>query len=140
MSRVFIDANIPMYAAGTPHPLKAPCQAVMMAAAAGRIDAVTDAEVLQEILYRYLRIGRREAGFRVFDNFRRLMLGRIFPIDHHDMQAARELAETATHLSPRDLVHLAVMRRRGVAEIVTTDVGFDGAPGITRIDPASFVG
>ena len=60
MNRVFIDVNIPMYAAGTPHPLREPSQRVIMAIAIGRLDAVTDAEVLQEILYRYLHIGERE--------------------------------------------------------------------------------
>ena len=45
MSRVFIDVNIPMYAAGTVHPLKEPSQRVVMAIATGYLDAVTDAEV-----------------------------------------------------------------------------------------------
>jgi len=52
MKPVFIDTNIPMYAAGTPHPLRDPCQAIIRAVAEGKLEAVTDAEVLQEIRYR----------------------------------------------------------------------------------------
>lgn len=81
MSRLFIDVNIPMYAAGTTHPLREPSQRVIKAIAAGQLDALTDAEVFQEILYRYLHIGERGKGFRVFDLFYRIMLDRILPID-----------------------------------------------------------
>ncbi|MDR5695919.1 MAG: type II toxin-antitoxin system VapC family toxin [Armatimonadota bacterium] len=69
MSPVFIDTNIPMYAAGTPHPLREPARRVILAIANGQLDAVTDSEVFQEILYRYLHIGEREKGLSVFDNF-----------------------------------------------------------------------
>jgi predicted nucleic acid-binding protein len=58
MSRVFIDTNVdtnvPMYAAGKSHHLKEPCQRVILAIAKGELNAVTDTEVFQEILYRYL--------------------------------------------------------------------------------------
>ncbi|RMF84316.1 MAG: VapC toxin family PIN domain ribonuclease, partial [Nitrospinota bacterium] len=43
MSPVFIDTNIPMYAAGTSHPLREPSQRVIRAIANGQLDAVTDA-------------------------------------------------------------------------------------------------
>jgi len=138
MSRVFIDANIPMYAAGTVHPLKEPSQRVVMAVATGHLDAVTDAEVLQEILYRYLHIGEREKGFRVFDHFYRIMLGRILPIEDADVQQARFLAQQHPGLSPRDVIHLAVMKRYGVMEILTADTAFDKIEQVRRIDPARF--
>jgi len=133
MKPVFIDTNIPMYAAGTPHPLRDPCQAIIRAVAEGKLEAVTDAEVLQEILYRYLHIGEREKGLMVFDRFRRIMLGH-----EADVQRAREQAEEYPGLSPRDLIHLAVMLRHGIHEIITADRGFDRVRGIRRIDPAEF--
>ena len=79
MPPVFIDTNIPMYAAGASHPLKKPSQRVILAIATGEIDAVTDTEVFQEILYRYIHISEREKGFKVFDHFHRIMMGRILP-------------------------------------------------------------
>jgi len=37
--------NVPMYAAGKLHPLKEPCQRVVLAVAKGELNAVTDTEV-----------------------------------------------------------------------------------------------
>ena len=138
MSRLFIDVNIPMYAAGTTHPLREPSQRVIKAIAAGQLDALTDAEVFQEILYRYLHIGEREKGFRVFDLFYRIMLGNILPIEDMAIQLARELAEQYPAMSPRDLIHLAVMLRQNIQTIISTDTGFDSAKEIRRIDPQNF--
>lgn len=95
--------------------------------------------MLQEILYRYLHIGEREKGFRVFDRFRRIMLGHILPVEDADVQRARELAEEYTFLSPRDLIHLAVMLRNGIYEILTADQEFDRVQEVRRIDPIRFL-
>ncbi len=138
MSRVFVDANIPMYAAGKAHPLVEPARRVIAAVAAGKIDAVTDAEVFQEILYRYLKVHQREKGFEIFDAFHRIMLGQILPIDDLDVSRAREYAEQYPTLGARDLVHLAAMTRHGIEEIITADAHFDAAAEVRRIDPLTF--
>lgn len=139
MNQVFIDVNIPMYAAGTSHPLKEPSQRVVRAIASGQLDALTDAEVFQEILYRYFHIDERQKGFMIFDLFRRIMLGRILPIDDMDIQRARELAEAYTALSPRDLIHLSIMICHDLKSIITTDTGFDSVKEVARIDPQNIV-
>jgi predicted nucleic acid-binding protein len=140
MNPVFIDTNIPMYAGGTDHPLREPSQQVIKAIVSGQLDALTDAEVLQEILYRYLHIQERQKGFRIFDLFRRIMLGRILPIDDADVQQAREFAEVYPALSPRDLIHLSILTRHNLKVIVTADLGFDLVKEITRIDPQDIAG
>ena len=138
MNRVFIASNIPMYAAGAGHPRVEPARRVVTAVAAGEIDAVTDAEVLQEILYRYMHISQTEKGFEVFDLFFRLMAGRILPIEDQDVRQARELAVRYPTLSARDLVHLAVMLRHKIEEIVTADADFDAVAEVRRRDPGTF--
>lgn len=55
-----------------------------------------------------------------------------------DVEVAGALAQSLSRLSARDLVHLAVMRRLGVKRIISADRGFDGVPGIERLDPARF--
>ncbi|MEM4413057.1 MAG: type II toxin-antitoxin system VapC family toxin [Candidatus Caldarchaeum sp.] len=138
MSQVFIDVNIPMYAGGSAHLLREPSQQVILAIVAARLDAVTDVEIFQEILYRYLHINQREKGFRIFDHFHQIMAGRILPIEDADTRCARALAEQYPTLDARDLIHLAVMLRHQIQEIITTDRGFDSVPGIRRIDPTMF--
>jgi uncharacterized protein len=47
--KIFIDTNIPMYAADTDHHLKDSCVEILNAAASGELEAYTDSEVFQEI-------------------------------------------------------------------------------------------
>ncbi|MBL8213671.1 MAG: hypothetical protein JNK87_23335 [Bryobacterales bacterium] len=56
------DANVLMYAAGAPHPNKAPAIAFLERVANNRIAAASDAEVLQEILHRYRALNRWAEG------------------------------------------------------------------------------
>lgn len=57
-SPIFLDANVPIYAAGRPHALKEPCVEVLTRVAERPQAFITDAEVLQELLHRYLALGR----------------------------------------------------------------------------------
>ncbi len=135
---VLLDTNIAMYAAGRMHALQAPARRVIQAVVDGDLDAYTDTEVLQEILYRYLRTGERSQGYAVFDNFHQLMAGRVLPVTVDDIVRARTLAEAQPLLSPRDYVHWAVMVGHGITTIVTADRHFDGVEGVTRVDPTDF--
>jgi predicted nucleic acid-binding protein len=138
VAKVFIDTNIAMYAAGTPHSLLEPCQRVILAVASGQIDAWTDVEVFQEILYRYMHIHEKDKGLQVFDHFYNLMIGRILAIEETDIQQARLWVDTYPSLSPRDLIHLAVMSHHQISEIVTAERGFESISHIIRTDPQSF--
>ena len=50
----FIDANVPIYASGREHPNKEPCARILMMAAEHPLSFVTDVEVLQELVHRYV--------------------------------------------------------------------------------------
>ena len=66
MDRVFIDANIPVYAAGNEHPNKEPSIRILEKISKGQIFGVTSAEILQEILHRYQSINMLSSGIAVF--------------------------------------------------------------------------
>lgn len=133
---IFLDANVPMYAGGRPHALKQPSIDVLALAADSPYRFVTDAEVLQEILHRYLAIGRWQEGRLLFDQFAQLMEARVEPITVADARLTADLVEEHSRLNARDLLHLAVMRRVGATHIVTADRGFDAIVDIVRLDPA----
>jgi uncharacterized protein len=135
--KVFIDTNIPMYAAGKDHPFKKKCLGILESIAREELEAYTDTEVLQEILYRYFNINQRKTGFELFDLFATIMDGAILPVLHGDIILARMLAEKeeAGNLSPRDLIHLAVMLNNEIRHIITSDRGFVSIPGIEVITP-----
>jgi predicted nucleic acid-binding protein len=131
----FIDTNVPMYAAGAPHPYRGPAVEVLAAAAERPQAFVTSAEVLQEILHRRIAArGRWTIGARVLQAFHDLMRERIEPILDADVMLASGLAADAPGADARDLLHAAVMRRLGVTLVISTDRGFDAIEGITRLE------
>lgn len=127
---IFVDSNIPMYLVGADHPHKGLSRSLLERAIADGEVLVTDAEVLQEILHRYVAIDRRDAIGPATD----AILGvvdEVYPVEREDVERARRLVQT-TRLSARDAVHIAIMRRRGITRILSFDHGFDEVDGITR--------
>ena len=132
----FIDANVPIYASGRAHPYKDACIQVLMMAAKRPLAFVTDVEVLQELLHRYIALRQLPLGREVIQDFAEAMRGRIEPVYVDDIERALTLADNHAELPARDLIHAAVMRRMGTDRIVTADTDFDRIPGIVRLDPA----
>ena len=133
---VFIDANVPIYAAGREHTYKQPCARILRILADDPKSFVTDSEVLQEIMHRYLASGRWTLGREVVRAFAEAMRGRIEPVHAEDVTLAAELADRHPGVSARDLVHAAVMQRLGAGRIISADTDFDRLEGIDRLDPA----
>lgn len=129
---ILIDSNIPMYLVGGPHPHKSDTQRWLEKLASDRQRLVTDAEVLQEILHRYVAINRREAIQPAFSALLRIV-DEVLPVDRVIAERAKEIVIGYRQFSARDAVHLAVMEHHGIEQILTFDAGFDGFPGITRL-------
>ena len=129
---ILVDSNIPMYLIGAPHPHKSDAQRWLEKLVSDRQRLVTDAEVLQEILHRYVAINRRDAIQPAFD----ALLGivdQVLAVDRSIAERAKEIVLGYRQLSARDAVHLAVMEHHGIERILTFDSGFDGFPGIARL-------
>jgi uncharacterized protein len=129
---VFIDSNIPMYLVGAAHPNKHTAGRLLRRLVDEQRRLVTDAEVLQEILHRYVAIGRRDAIQPAFDALLRVV-DEVFPIDQPIVEQARTIVMGSDKLSARDAVHAAVMQEHRVREILSFDRGFDAHPGLIRI-------
>jgi predicted nucleic acid-binding protein len=129
---IFIDSNIPMYVIGRPHPHREGAQRLLERAAVAGERLVTDAEVLQEILHRYDALRQRQWIQPAFD----ALLGvvdEVLPVELADLERAKDLLLSSQRLSARDALHLALMRRHGIADIMTYDAGFDGLAGVRRL-------
>ena len=131
----FLDANIPIYAAGRPHRLKGPCAQVLMLAAERPEAFLTDAEVLQELLHRYLALRLWSEGRDVFHGFADLMRERVEPVQAIDVEQAALLADELPELGARDLLHAAIIRRLEVQHIISADAGLDRLTEVERLDP-----
>jgi uncharacterized protein len=129
---IFIDSNIPMYLVGAAHTHKVDAQRLLERSIAAGERLVTSAEVLQEILHRYVAVDRRDAIQPALD----AVLGvvdEVFPIERVDVEEAKRVLDGTPGLSARDALHVAVMRRREVSRIMSFDSGFDAVPGIERL-------
>lgn len=134
----FLDANIPMYAVGREHAYREPCLRILEALARGELDGVSSAEVVQEIVHRFFRLGLRERALTVAADFLSLVGQGILPVGRTEMVEALGMGAYHPRLSARDVVHIATMRTNGLRDIVSADAHFDGIPGITRHDPLVF--
>lgn len=121
-----------MYLVGAAHPHKAEAMRWLEELVNSRERLVTSAEVLQEILHRYVSIGRPDAIQPAFDALLGLV-DEVFPVDRAAVERARQIVLGRKGLSARDAVHLAVMQIQGIKKILSFDRGFEGFPGITRL-------
>lgn len=129
---IFVDSNIPMYLVGAAHPHKAGAQRLLERAVAAGERLVTDAEVLQEILHRYVAIDRRDAIQPAFD----ALLGvvdEVLPVTASDVERAKAIVLGHRTLSARDAIHAAIMERAKLSRIMSFDSGFDALPGVVRL-------
>ena len=129
---ILIDSNVPMYLVGAAHPHKSDAQRLLERLALDNRRLVSDAEVLQEILHRYVAIGRRDAVQPAFEALLSVV-DEVLPVTIETVLRARDLVLGSAALSARDAVHVAVMQQHGVEEILSFDRGFDGVPGVRRL-------
>lgn len=133
----FLDTNVPIYAPGGAHEQKVPCLRVMDLAARHPRAFVTDVEVLQELMHRYLSSDRWSLGREVLSMFAEVMRNRIEPVHVTDIGLASALADDHPGIGARDLLHAAVMQRLGVQRIISADRDFDRLPVVIRLDPSA---
>ena len=133
----FLAAAVFMYTVGAEHPLREACRTVVRQVKAGRLDATTSVEVVQEIHHRYRLVRRPDLGITlardVMDTF-----APVLPVTHAVMRRVAVLATRYPRLESRDLVHVATCIVEGIETIITPDAGFDVVTEVRRVDPREF--
>ncbi len=121
-----------MYVAGRSHPLREPAKRLLERARREEIEAITSTEILQEILFRYTGLGRRDIAAQVYDLFVQTCPV-VLPVTLADTDRAKEILMTVPGVSARDAVHAGVMINNDVEVIATFDTGFDRVPRVKRL-------
>ena len=139
MELVFLDLNIPMYAAGIKHELKGPCTWIMEEVVEGRLNAGIDTEIIQEVLYRYGAIRQWSVGARIARNLLDI-IPTIYSVTPDDSYDTIELFEFVgpNGVPARDCIHAAVMKNHSITKILTIDKHFDSIDGVIRLDPMEY--
>lgn len=132
----FLDVNVPMYAAGRDHPYRESCIWVLTEIANGRLNTVIDAEIIQEVLYRFGAIQQWQIGAQMAQNLLELV-PTVLPVSVNDMKTAVSLFTqyAPNGVKARDLLHTAVMQNHQLTHIISTDKHFDQIDGTIRVDP-----
>jgi predicted nucleic acid-binding protein len=121
-----------MYVAGKEHPFRDPARRFLERVKAGKVEGCTSTEVLQEILYRYCALGRRDLAREVYGLFVEICPV-VLSVELADTDVACELVGEVQDISARDAMHGAVMRNHGIEWIATFDQDFDRIAGIRRV-------
>ncbi len=135
----FVDVDIPIYAPGGDQRYKDPCGHIIRDIAVDPTRYITDADVLQEVVYHYLRTDRWAAGWEVLRWFETVLRGRIGPVYPDEVLEAALLAHQVHATSSKDLVHASVMRRLGTNLVISADSDFGRIPGVRRLDPMRLI-
>lgn len=136
MSRIFVEANVFLYAVGAESPHRDACRSVLQAVGQGKLDGVTSSEVLQEILHvRSRRVNIQDATSAV--RAAADLVVEVFPVTIRDVLEACRLLESHSGLGARDALHAAVMRNSQVHLLVSLDRDFDAIADLKRIEPSA---
>ena len=129
-----VDSGVFMYAAAREHALKRRAMVFLERAAEGSIEAVIDAEVLQEILHYYRARKRWQEGRLVYDTAR-MLFPEVLAVTGEVMDRARQLMDEQDGLMARDALHAAVVAVYGLVSITSFDPDFDRVAGLKRVEP-----
>src|SRR3990170_3067163 len=133
MTLYFLDSNILMYTLGASHPFKAPCIKILERIRTAKIHVCTNTEILQEILYRYHSIGKKNIAHQTCELLKDIA-DPILPVTLEDITRAMSLMDQYP-VPVRDAIHTATMLNNDIRHIISTDTHFDEIQGITRIQP-----
>jgi len=132
---IVLDTAVLVYAVGEEHPLRAPCQRLLLAHGEGRIDGATTVEVIQE--FAHIRARRRPRldavdAARAFASSLTMLVA-----TPEDLDRGLQLFADHPGLGSFDAVLAAVAIEHGAEALVSADVGFAGITGLRWIDPAT---
>jgi len=121
-----------MYLVGAAHPHKTDAQQLLERLISAKQRLVCDAEVLQEITHRYSAIDRREAIAPALAAVLSIV-DEVYPIERVDVLRAAEIVSGRQNQSARDALHISIMERYGIRQILSFDRDYDRWPGLDRI-------
>ena len=129
---IFIDSNVPMYMIGAPHPNKTRTLELVNRLVRQGEHLVTDVEVYQEILHRYTAVRRTDAIDAAFASLDTLA-DEVLTFGMVEIREARSIIDAVDGVSPRDALHVAIMRSNRIGRLLSFDRGFDAFSELERL-------
>ncbi len=101
------------------------------------MEGVTDALVLQELLYSLKKTTGLKKSLEVFDSLG-CIISEILNITAEDVFMSRDLSEKYTGSGGRDLLHLSVMINNEINTLYTLDNAFTVFTELSCVNPLTF--
>ncbi len=131
---VVLDTTVLVYAKGADHPLRDPCRELVSAVAAGRIEATTTPEVIQE--FTHVRARRRDRGDAVgLARGYAELLSPLLVIGREELDLGLALFGSTAHLGAFDAVLAATAIEADAAAMVSADRAFRSVDGLKHVFP-----
>lgn len=133
---IVVDTTVLVYFLGGEHPLRDPSRRFMAAVRAGRLQATTTVEVIQELAHVRSRRHPRAEVVRQARNFARFLAPLLRPTAE-DLSHGLSLFEAHRELGAFDAVLAAAAIGRGAEALVSADRAFAAVGGLRHVDPGS---
>jgi uncharacterized protein len=132
--RFLLDTGIFLYAIGSEHHYRQPCQAILRELQAGRLAGEASIELIHEFSYVRARRDSRVGAAHLARRIERSCP--LHAVNRADVERALDLWCEHERLDMRDAIFAAQALNRGIDAILSPDHGFDEVPELERIDPA----
>jgi predicted nucleic acid-binding protein len=132
--RFLFDTGIFLYAVGSEHPYRRPCQAILRELQAGRLAGEVSIELIHEFAYVRARRDSRATAAHLARRIERSCP--LHAVDLTDIERALDLWCEHERLDMRDALFAAQALNRDIDAILSADKGYDGISGLERVDPA----
>jgi uncharacterized protein len=133
--RFLFDTGVFIYALGSEHRYREPCRAILLEMRNGRLAGEASTELVHEFTY----VRQRRVTIRTDAAESARDVARMCPlhtVDRADIDRALDLWCAHERLDMRDAIFAAQALNRDIDAILSPDRGFEGIPGLQRIDPA----
>ncbi len=135
MRRFLFDTSVFLYALGGEHPYREPCRAILREMRGGLLAGEASVELVHE--FAYVRCRRTGARADAAESARDVAnICALHAVGSDDVKRALGLWCEHQRLDMRDAIFAAQALNREMDAILSPDRGFDGIPGLERIDPA----
>lgn len=113
-----------------------PCRRLVEGIAAGRVEATTAVDVLQEFTHVYARRRSRREAARIARHYAEL-LAPVFSFERGHLEAALRLFERQPALGAFDALLAAAAIAQEADALVSADEAFRTVPGLRLVEPAT---
>lgn len=133
---IVVDTTVLVYAVGTEHPLREPSRKLIDAVAAGRVDAATTIEVIQEFVHVRARRRSRKDAVKAGRSYAEL-LAPLLVMPTAVVDAGLRIFERTTSLGVFDSFLAATALSAGADALVSADLGFASVPRLSHVVPGT---